>query len=121
MFEFKKTNTGNLKNNIFRCDYESAQNVNIVDFVRYLQSLGYEIKKVGICNNSDMYERTLMPEYGVDAFAANYDYIVSSPDYDRTQINVKYNDDIVMIYVKDNNIQVISYDKPVCLEDILKK
>ncbi len=121
MFEFKKINEESLKDGIFCCDYQSVQNVNVVNFVKWLQSLGYEIGKVGIGNNSDMYERTLMPEYGVHAFEACYSDIISSPEYDRTQINIKYNNDIVIIYVKDNNIQVISYDEPVYLEDILKK
>lgn len=121
MFEFKKINEESFENEIFCYNYQSPENINIVNFVKYLQSLGYEIRKVGIGNNSDMYERTLMPEYGLNAFEAYYDDIISSPEYTRTQINVKYNGDIVIIYVKDNNIQVISYDEPVSLEDILKK
>lgn len=121
MFEFKKINEESLKDGIFCCDYQSVQNVNIVDFIKKLQSLGYEIRKVGIGNNFDMYERTLMPEYGVNSFIACYSDIISSPEYYRTQINIEYNDEIVIIYVKDNNIQVISYDEPVYLEDILKK
>lgn len=121
MFEFKKINEESFENGIFSCDYETIQNINIINFIKYLQSLGYNIKKVGIGNNSDMYERTLMPEYGVDSFIACYNNIISSPEYTRTQINLRYNNDKVIIYVRDNKVQVISYDNPVYLEDILKK
>lgn len=121
MFELRKINEERFENDIFCCNYKSDKNINIVAFIKYLQSLGYVINKVGIGNNSDMYERTLMPEYKVDAFATHYNDIISSPEYTRTQINIKYNDDGVIIYVKDNDIQVISYDNIVHLEDILKK
>lgn len=121
MFELRKINEENFENDIFCCNYKSDKNINVVVFIKYLQNLGYAIDNVGIGNNSDMYERTLMPEYKLDEFATYYNNIISSPEYTRTQINIKYNDDRVIIYVKDNNIQVISYDNPVYLEDILKK
>ena len=121
MFELRKINEESFENDIFCCNDKSNKNINIVVFIKYLQSLGYVIDKVGIGNNSDMYERTLMPEYKLDDFATCYNNIISSPEYTRTQINIKYNGDGVIIYVKDNNIQVISYDNPVYLEDILKK
>lgn len=121
MNNFIKTREDISENGICRCKYESNNNINIINFIYELQSNNFSISDIGVDNNQDMYERKLAPVYELNDFLSSCDYIINSLEYDGVKFTVNYNNNIIHIFIKDNELLIVSYDKPVYLEDLLKK
>ena len=108
-------------NGIYSTEYKAEDKINILSLIAKLQSTGYDIKSVGIENNSDIGERTLYPNYTINDFTSNYQSITNSEEYVSTVITLDYNNEIVRISVGDNKLFIISYNEFIYLQDILKK
>lgn len=117
---FELINTKEI-NGIFSTIYKNNNKIDIVNFINELQKRGYEIKSVGIENNSDIGERTLYPDYQIQDFISNYENIINSNEYVSTGIVLDFNNEIIRICISDNKLAVISYNELINLEDILKK